>query len=58
LILADIDPSAADQKHKVVIPGELEVDMIKDRRPEFYGLLAESMDARSRGQSGIDKVPE
>ena len=58
LILADIDPSAADQKHKVVIPGELEVDMLKDRRPEFYGLLAESMDAHSREQSGIDQVPE
>jgi len=39
LIFADIEPSAADQKHKVVIPGELEVDMLKDRRPEFYGLL-------------------
>ena len=39
-ILADIDPQAADQKRKVVRPGELEVDMLKDRRPEFYGLLA------------------
>ena len=38
-ILADIDPEAADQKRKVVRPGELEVDMLKDRRPEFYGLL-------------------
>ena len=46
LIFADIDPSAADQKHKVVIPGELEVDMLKDRRPEFYGLLAEGVRAR------------
>lgn len=41
LIFADIHPAAADQKHKVVIPGVLEVDMLKDRRPEFYGLLAE-----------------
>jgi predicted amidohydrolase len=41
LIFADIDPAAADQKRKVVIPGELETDMLKDRRPEFYGLLAE-----------------
>jgi predicted amidohydrolase len=39
-ILADIHPEAADQKRKVVRPGELEVDMLKDRRPEFYGLLA------------------
>jgi predicted amidohydrolase len=41
LIFADIDPTAADQKRKIVRPGELEVDMLKDRRPEFYGLLAE-----------------
>jgi len=39
LIFADVEPRAADQKHKVVIPGELEVDMLKDRRPEFYGRL-------------------
>jgi 5-aminopentanamidase len=43
-IFADIDPAAADQKHKVVIPGELETDMLKDRRPEFYGSLAERPD--------------
>jgi 5-aminopentanamidase len=39
LIFADIDPTAADQKRKVVRPGELEVDMLRDRRPEFYGRL-------------------
>jgi predicted amidohydrolase len=42
VILADIDPAAADEKRKVVIPGELEVDAFEDRRPEFYGLLAQS----------------
>jgi 5-aminopentanamidase len=41
LIFADIDPAAADQKRKVVRPGELEVDHFKDRRPEFYKLLGE-----------------
>jgi 5-aminopentanamidase len=41
LIFADIDPAAADSKRKVVRAGELEVDMLKDRRPEFYGLLGE-----------------
>ncbi len=40
LIFANIDPAATDQKHRVVIPGELETDMLEDRRPEFYGLLA------------------
>jgi predicted amidohydrolase len=44
LIFADIDPAAADEKHKVVISGELEVDMVKDRRPEFYGVLAEPVE--------------
>lgn len=47
LIFADLDPSAADQKHRVMIPGELEVDMLKDRRPEFYGLVAEGVHIRS-----------
>jgi predicted amidohydrolase len=41
LIFADIDMSAADRKHRAIIPGELEVDMLKDRRPEFYGRLVE-----------------
>lgn len=40
-IVADLDLNAADQKHRVVVPGELEVDMLKDRRPEFYGRLVE-----------------
>jgi 5-aminopentanamidase len=40
-ILADVDMTAADQKRKVVIPGELETDALADRRPEFYGLLGE-----------------
>jgi predicted amidohydrolase len=43
LIFADIDPAAADQKRKVVIPGELETDMLRDRRPEFYGLLGQTV---------------
>ena len=41
VIFAEIDPAAADQKHKVVIPGELETHMLEDRRPEFYGRLCE-----------------
>jgi len=41
LIYAEIDMSAADRKHRVVIPGELETDMLRDRRPEFYGRLTE-----------------
>jgi predicted amidohydrolase len=41
MIFADIDPAAADQKHRVMIPGELEIDMLRDRRPEFYGRLTQ-----------------
>jgi 5-aminopentanamidase len=52
LIFADIDPAAADQKHKVVIPGELEIDMLEDRRPEFYGLLA-----RTSSQPATEGAP-
>jgi predicted amidohydrolase len=48
LIFADLDPTAADRKHKVMIAGELEVDMLEDRRPEFYGLLVEGVNTRSR----------
>jgi predicted amidohydrolase len=39
MIFADIDPAAADRKHRVMVPGELEIDMLRDRRPEFYGRL-------------------
>lgn len=39
LIYAEIDPASAREKHQVIIPGELEIDMTRDRRPEFYGLL-------------------
>ncbi len=41
MIFADLDLTAADQKHRVVVPGELETDMLRDRRPEFYGRLTQ-----------------
>lgn len=40
IIYATLDPTLAREKHQVMIPGELEIDMLRDRRPEFYGLLA------------------
>lgn len=42
MIYADLDLALADLKHRVMIPGELEIDMLADRRPEFYGRLVES----------------
>jgi len=39
LLLAQIDVTAARQKHQVILPGEWEVDFIHDRRPEMYAPL-------------------
>jgi predicted amidohydrolase len=36
-VMAEIDTSAADEKRTVNIPGEYEVDLLRDRRPESYG---------------------
>jgi len=46
VLLADIDPAVARQKHIVRIPGKHEIDRIKDRRPEFYGTIAELSPSR------------
>lgn len=37
MLLADIDPQRARQKHLVRVPGWHEINRIGDRRPEFYG---------------------
>jgi predicted amidohydrolase len=50
MIFADIDPALADLKHRVMIPGELEIDMLADRRPEFYGLLVERQRTTGEGR--------
>jgi predicted amidohydrolase len=39
ILYAEIDPSRARQKRIVNIPGEYEVDRVRDRRPELYGPL-------------------
>ncbi len=39
VIVAEIDPAAARNKHIVKIPGKYELDRLADRRPEMYGLL-------------------
>jgi predicted amidohydrolase len=36
ILLAEVDPSESDQKHLVFRPGEYELDLMKDRRPELY----------------------
>jgi predicted amidohydrolase len=39
ILLAEIDPRIARAKRVVKIPGEHEIDRIRDRRPEMYALL-------------------
>lgn len=45
-IYADVDPESARQKHLVAIPGEDEVDRLKDRRPELYGKITEPLTSK------------
>jgi predicted amidohydrolase len=39
LIYAEIDPSDSDAKQRVFRPGEYELDLFNDRRPELYSSL-------------------
>ena len=39
ILYAEIDPARARQKRIVNVPGEYEVDRLKDRRPDLYGPL-------------------
>lgn len=44
----EIDPTFARQKHKIIIPDQCEIDMIRDRRPEFYGDIVKPLEDNSR----------
>ena len=48
IIYACINPALAREKYKVMIPGKLEGDLFRDRRPEFYGILTEPLKDDSR----------
>jgi predicted amidohydrolase len=37
ILLAEIDPARAREKHLVRVPGRHEINRIRDRRPELYG---------------------
>jgi predicted amidohydrolase len=41
MLLADIDPAKARQKHLVRVPGRHEINRIADRRPRFYRIIVE-----------------
>jgi predicted amidohydrolase len=44
LVVAEIDPAEAREKDRAIIPGEYEVHLFGDRRPELYGALVEHAD--------------
>ncbi len=39
LLVAEIEPAQAREKHLAIVPGEYEVDLFGDRRPELYDAL-------------------
>jgi predicted amidohydrolase len=39
ILFADIDPATSDLKHRVFEPGEYELDLFNDRRPDLYAPL-------------------
>ncbi len=41
LLIAEVDLRRSDEKHRVFVPGEYELDMLRDRRPELYGRITE-----------------
>lgn len=41
VIVADVDPKKARDKHLVRVPGRHEINRVADRRPRFYGPLVE-----------------
>lgn len=48
VVVAEIDPAAAREKDRAIVPGEYEVRLFDDRRPELYGeLVAEVEPVRS-----------
>src|SRR5215218_4753991 len=43
LVVAEIEPAEAREKDRAIVPGEYEVHLFGDRRPELYGALVEEM---------------
>jgi len=48
ILYAVINPALARDKHRVLIPGKFEADLIRDRRPEFYSILTDQLKDNSR----------
>jgi hypothetical protein len=39
ILCVDIEPSKSDRKQRIFIPGEYELYLFKDRRPDLYHAL-------------------
>ena len=48
ILYAEIKPATAREKHLVLLPGEHEVSIFNDRRPEFYSQITDPLDDTSR----------
>lgn len=48
IIYTEFDPAEAREKYMAIIPGEMEVDYINDRRPEFYSAITRPLADKSR----------
>ena len=42
ILYAEIEPATARDKRLIAKPGEIEIDVINDRRPEFYSLICQT----------------
>jgi predicted amidohydrolase len=49
VLIAEIDPAKARNKHLVHVPGQYELHRTADRRPEMYAALTERRDAERGG---------
>jgi len=43
ILYAHIEPATAREKHLIFAPGEFEVDIFKDRRPELYRVITDPL---------------
>jgi predicted amidohydrolase len=54
IIYGNVDLETAREKHIIITPGKHEVDRIKDRRPELYGIITKPVDGKMPGMPATD----
>ena len=55
IIYADIDPDASRDRNLVLKPGEFELRLLEDRRPDLYGIISEPRPAQNRLHHGAER---